>query len=68
MKKFLVGLIGAISVIYLFNPSAGVLELIPDNIPIIGNLDEGAACYLLYSCIEYFRGKRIGIFKGEAKQ
>ncbi len=63
MKKFLVGLSGIVAIVYLLNPTAGILELIPDNIPLVGNLDEGAACYILYSCIEYFRGRQIGIFK-----
>lgn len=40
----LVGIVvGAVCAIYLINPTAGVLELIPDNLPIIGNLDEVAA-------------------------
>jgi len=30
-------------VLYLINPTLGVFELIPDNLPIIGNLDEVAA-------------------------
>ena len=30
-------------VIYLINPGAGFIEFIPDNIPIIGNLDEATA-------------------------
>lgn len=25
---------------YLLNPTAGILEIIPDNIPWIGNIDE----------------------------
>jgi|GEM_PF-1632094 len=29
--------------LYLVNPGAGVLEFIPDNFPVIGNLDEAAA-------------------------
>lgn len=32
-----------IGFIYLLNPTFGLLELIPDNLPIVGNLDEGAA-------------------------
>ncbi len=62
MKKILVIVLGCIAALYLLNPSAGIFEFIPDNVPLIGNLDEGAACYLLYSCIEYLRGKKIGIF------
>lgn len=36
-------ILGIICLIYLLNPGAGVLELIPDNLPFIGNLDEGLA-------------------------
>lgn len=43
-----------ISVVYILNPSAGMLELIPDNIPVIGNLDEAAAVVLLLTCLRYF--------------
>ncbi len=46
LKNILVALAGLISLIYLFNPTAGILELIPDNFPIVGNLDEAAACQL----------------------
>ena len=36
--------------IYLINPTLGVIELLPDNLPIIGNLDEaGATAGLLYA-------------------
>jgi hypothetical protein len=36
-------LIGGLCVIYLLNPTLGLFELIPDNLPIIGNLDEAGA-------------------------
>lgn len=35
-----------ISVLYIINPGSGVLEIIPDNFPIIGNLDEAGAVLL----------------------
>lgn len=36
--------------IYLINPTLGVIELLPDNLPIIGNLDEATATAgLLYA-------------------
>jgi hypothetical protein len=63
MKKLLIGLLGVVTVIYLLNPTAGIFELLPDNIPFLGNVDEGLACYLLYSCIEYLRGRQVGLFK-----
>jgi hypothetical protein len=36
-------ILGLICLIYLINPTAGVIELLPDNIPFLGNLDEGVA-------------------------
>ncbi len=36
-------ILGLICLVYLINPGAGVIELLPDNLPIIGNLDEGLA-------------------------
>jgi len=36
-------ILGIICLVYLANPTAGVLELIPDNLPVLGNLDEGLA-------------------------
>lgn len=35
--------LGVLCLIYLINPTAGVIELIPDNLPIVGNLDEAGA-------------------------
>lgn len=54
MKAILVILCGIISVIYLLNPTLGVFELIPDNLPFVGNLDEAAAVLLLLKCLAYF--------------
>mgnify|MGYP001567330172 CR=1 FL=1 len=67
MKNILVIILALLSVIYLLNPTAGIFEIIPDNIPFIGNIDEGFASFILYSSIEYFRGKQIGIF-GQRKK
>jgi hypothetical protein len=32
--------VGGLTLLYIFNPGFGMIELIPDNIPIFGNLDE----------------------------
>jgi hypothetical protein len=63
MKKLFVGLLALVSVFYLINPTAGVFELLPDNIPLVGNVDESLAAYVLYSCIEYLRARPIGMFR-----
>lgn len=30
-------------IVYILNFGAGIIEFIPDNLPIVGNIDEGAA-------------------------
>ncbi len=54
MKPLAVAFIGIISLAYLLNPTAGLFELIPDNIPLIGNLDEATACALILAALRYF--------------
>ncbi|MEA3362935.1 MAG: DUF1232 domain-containing protein [Thermodesulfobacteriota bacterium] len=63
MKNTGIFFLGLLSVIYLLNPTAGFFELIPDNIPIIGNLDEAAAVTLLMMCLRYFGYELPDIFK-----
>ncbi len=64
----LVGLMGALGAVYLFNPTAGIFELIPDNIPVIGNLDVAAAAALLISCLAYFGIDIGGLFGRKSKK
>ena len=55
--SLLLGLVGAA---YLTNPTAGFLELIPDTLPFVGNLDEtGAAFLLLWGGGNFFRWWRV---------
>jgi uncharacterized membrane protein YkvA (DUF1232 family) len=53
-KDILVALAGFVSFVYLINPGAGFLEIIPDNFPIIGNLDEAAACAIILAAFRYY--------------
>lgn len=62
MKSIGIFVIGLLSAIYLLNPSAGIFELIPDVIPLIGNLDEATATGLLLASLRHF-GYDIGKFK-----
>ena len=68
MKKFIVALVGIISAMYLFNFGLGFIELIPDNFPIVGNLDEAAATALLLSSLSYFGIDLFNIFKKDKKE
>jgi len=55
---FLIWTFFVLGVIYILNPGAGVIEIIPDNLPIIGNLDEGGAFLAIwYGLIEFFEGR-----------
>jgi len=51
--KIKAGITAALSMLYLMNLSFGVIE-IPDNLPIIGNLDELAASMILISSLKAF--------------
>ncbi len=67
MKNFIVVILGILSVLYIINPGAGIFELIPDNIPFVGNLDEAAAMALLLACLRYFGIELPDIF-GKRKE
>jgi len=54
MPRWLIYLLGIVGVVYLLNPTAGIFELLPDNLPIVGNLDDGVAAVLAWSGISEF--------------
>lgn len=54
MKSILVAIAAVLSAVYLVNPTAGFLEFIPDNLPVVGNIDEAAAVAILLACARYF--------------
>ena len=41
-----------IGMIYLLNPTAGLLELIPDTLPFVGNLDDATAAILVWKGLQ----------------
>jgi len=68
LKNIVVAWLGIIALLYLLNIGAGLIEIIPDNFPFIGNLDEGGAVVLLLLCLKYFGFDLRNIFNKEAKQ
>ena len=70
MKKQDFVVIGAalFAIFYIINPTAGFIEFIPDNIPLVGNLDEAGAVFILISALKYFGFEMPNIFKKEEKQ
>ena len=62
-KSIGVALLGMLGLIYILNPTAGIIEIIPDAIPIIGNLDEAAAVTLILTSLRYFGVDLTSFFK-----
>jgi len=54
MKRILIALAGLLAFVYLLNPTLGIFELIPDNIPLVGNVDEVTASTVLLAALRYF--------------
>ena len=51
--------LAVLGLIYILNPTMGLIEFLPDNLPVIGNLDEGVAFMLLWAgLVEYFEGRK----------
>jgi hypothetical protein len=64
-KRIVKGLIAVfIGGLYLLNPTAGLIEILPDVLPIVGNLDEAAATALLLYGIRELRSKPNIIIEG----
>ena len=66
-KSLLVFVVGLLASFYLVNPGAGIFELIPDNLPLVGNLDEAGATALLLACLRYFGMDPISLFTRKRK-
>ena len=49
--------------VYVLNPTAGVFEVLPDNIPFIGNIDEGLAFGLIFASIRYLRTGKFALVR-----
>ena len=59
--RILAGLILVLGLIYIGNPTGGVMELLFDNLPLVGNLDEGLAAYLILMTLRYLGVRVPGI-------
>lgn len=62
-KDVVVGVLMVIAFIYLLNPTAGLVELIPDNFPIVGNLDEAGAIYVILNALAYYGIDLLTLFR-----
>jgi hypothetical protein len=53
--------LGAVAVLYMLNPTLGI-DLLPDNLPLLGNMDEGGAMILLLGVLRYYGLDLTGLF------
>jgi len=53
-KGKLIAILGIVCLLYILNLGLGRYEIIQDNIPFIGNVDEVFATILLLACLRYF--------------
>ncbi len=53
IKKLTAAVVGVMSGLYLLNIGAGIVEFGPDNLPVVGNLDEIIATILLLRSLTY---------------
>ncbi len=59
LRSFSLFVLLALCVLYILNPGLGIFELLPDNLPVVGNLDEaGATALAIWAGRElFFRGR-----------
>lgn len=67
LRSLFVAAAGLFSMLYLLNPTGGLIELIPDNFPLFGNFDEMAATTVLLAALSYFGIDLTRFFKAAAK-
>ncbi len=68
MKKVLATLGALLSIVYLINPTMGVFEILPDNLPGVGNIDEAAVTALLIGCLRAVGFDPLKIFGRKEKK
>ena len=60
-------LLGAIlSFVYLLNPTFGI-DLLPDNLFLVGNIDEATATGILLACLRYLGLDLLGFIPGRGQ-
>jgi hypothetical protein len=65
---YAVALVGAlVSALYLSNAGAGIVELLPDNLPLAGNLDEMLFTFVLLASLRKLGIDLMPHLRGEKK-
>lgn len=63
IKDYIMLLLGIVSLTYLLNFTFGIVEILPDTLPFIGNIDEVLVTGVLVSVLEYFNINITSWFK-----
>ncbi len=63
MKSAIAWLAGVLCAMYLLNPTGGTVELLPDNLSLVGNLDELAACIVFFCSLRHFGVRVLRFFR-----
>ncbi|MCB9455892.1 MAG: DUF1232 domain-containing protein [Anaerolineaceae bacterium] len=53
-KEMFIIFLALVALLYLLNPTLGIFEFLPDNLPLVGNLDEGLAVVILLNTARYY--------------
>ncbi len=56
--RFLDIILATLAVVYLANPTLGVVEILPDTLPLVGNLDEALMAWFLYRVYPKWKADR----------
>jgi len=56
--SWLIYLASTLGGVYLLNPGLGIFELLPDQLPLVGNLDEAGAMMLVWWGIQEYLKRR----------
>jgi uncharacterized membrane protein YkvA (DUF1232 family) len=59
LRWIILVLIGVVSLFVTFSPSAGIVELIPDNFPLVGNLDDAISAFALSTVLSQVWHQRL---------
>ena len=68
VPRWLVYTLGVLGGVYILNPTLGIFELIPDVLPIVGNIDESLAVMLILAgIVEAVEGRKYSRTKKQAQ-
>ena len=68
VPRWLVYTLSILGGVYILNPTLGIFELIPDILPIVGNIDESLAVMLvLAGIVEAVEGKKAARAKKQTQ-